>query len=167
VGEQLATLDTQSDTRPTKRKPGQRGKDLTGFEVADILRWHAQGLTQQQIAAKFEPPKAQSTISETIQRFGSDRTEEAKAILRGGAPDMALNVVRNGKPKDQVAALKGLSVLTEDRSAGLVIQIGVKDSDVTVNLTSNSTSAATFASETSAVSADMHRLSASTGSDNS
>jgi hypothetical protein len=113
----------QSDTKPAKRKPGQRGKDVTGTEVADILRWHAQGLTQQQIADKFEPPRAQSAISDILSRFGPDRTVEAKAILRSGSADMALNILKNGKPKDQVVALKGLNVLDEQQQSGLTIEV--------------------------------------------
>jgi hypothetical protein len=86
------------------------------MEVADVLRWHAQGLTQQQIADKFEPPRSQSTISDVLARFGPDRTHEAKAILRGSAADMALKIVANGQPKDLVQALKGLSVLRDEES---------------------------------------------------
>jgi hypothetical protein len=127
-----SALALQSDSKLTRRRPGQRGKDLTGYEVADILRWHAQGLTQEQIAAKFEPPKAQSTISEALTRYGPDRTHDAKAILRGGAADMALNIVRRGQPKDQVQALKGLGVLEEQQHPGLVIQIGGTGNDVRV-----------------------------------
>lgn len=125
--EALATLESDSvpPRERIRRRPGQRGKDLTGYEVADILRLHAQGLSQNEIAAKFDPPKAQSTICEALARFGSDRTAEAKAILASAAPEMALNIVRRGKPKDQVVALKGLSVLDDaDGGRGLTVVVG-------------------------------------------
>lgn len=115
--------EAHSVTKP--QAPNAGAKHLTGYEVADILRWHAQGLTQEQIAARFEPPKHQSNISRVLTRYGIDNTAEAKRILRGGAASMALNIVKRGQPKDQVQALKGLGVLDEPMSAGLSIQIGV------------------------------------------
>jgi hypothetical protein len=114
----------ESDTSKVRRRPGQRGKDVSGCEVADILRWYRQGLTQEQIAAKFEPPKSQSTISDIVRRYDPDRTAEAKAILRGGSADMALNIVRKGRPQDQVQALKGLGVLEEQQQSGLTVIVG-------------------------------------------
>jgi hypothetical protein len=127
-----SALETpESDTAPVKRKPGQRGKELTGSEVADVLRWHAQGLTQKQIADKFEPPRSQSTISDIVRRLGIDNTTSAKAILRGGAADMALNIVKKGQPKDHVLALKGLGVLEEQQQQGLTVIVG---GDATVNI---------------------------------
>ena len=121
----------EANTADKPAAPNKGAKHLTGNEVADILRWHSQGLTQEQIAAKFEPPKGQSTISNCLARFGFDNTAEAKRILRGGAADMALNIVRRGQPKDQVQALKGLGVL-EEQQHGLVIQVGGNAGDVKV-----------------------------------
>lgn len=122
MGSALATLE--SDTVPAKRRPGQRGKDLTGSQVADILRWHVQGLTQKQIGAKLEPVRSQSAISDVIARLGIDNTVQAKAILRGGAADMALNIVKKGQAKDHVNALKGLGVLEEQQHSGLTVIVG-------------------------------------------
>lgn len=126
-----ALVTVESDTVPAKRRPGQRGKDLTGSEVADVLRWHSQGLTQEQIAAKFVPPRSQSTISDVLRRLGVDNTASAKAILRGGAADMALNIVKRGQAKDHVNALKGLGVLEEQQQQGLTVIVG---GDATVNI---------------------------------
>ena len=121
---ETALQPRQNDTRPAKRRPGQRGKDITGHEVADILRWYRQGLTQEQIAAKCEPRRSQSAISDIINRYDPDRTTEAKTILKGGAADMALNIVRRGRPQDQVQALKGLGVLDEQQHAGVTVIVG-------------------------------------------
>lgn len=120
--QQLAPV--QSHSTRIKRRPGQRGKDLTGSEVADILRWSAQGLNQYEIADKFEGRRTQSTISDVLARFGPDRTPQAKAILRGGSADMALNIVKRGKPKDQVQALKGLGVLEDQQPQGVTVIVG-------------------------------------------
>lgn len=119
-----AEQQTQSDSKPAKRKPGQRGPELTGAEVGDILRWHAEGLTQVQIATRFDPPKSQSCISDTLAKYGTDRLADSKAILRGGAADMALNIIKHGKPKDQVQALKGLGVLEEKQNGGITVHVG-------------------------------------------
>jgi hypothetical protein len=154
---------TQSDTQPRKRKPGQRGKDISGHEVADILRWHGQGLTQEQIAAKFDPPRAQSAICEILQRFGPDRTVAAKAILRGGAADMAMNIVRRGQPKDQVQALKGLGVLEENQAQGVTVIVG-GGGEVKIGIMVQQPEP-TFAIETSAVSLCKTEPSVDIGSD--
>jgi hypothetical protein len=47
---------------------------------------------------------------------------------------MARNIVQRGRASDHIKALEGVNVLAQAVSAGLVIQIGVKDSDVTINL---------------------------------
>ena len=129
-----ALTQVESDTKPAKRKRGQRGTDLTGSEIADILRWSSLGLTQEQIAAKCVPYRSQSTISDVLAKFGPDRTVEAKAILRSLAPDMAYDVARFGKGSDKVKALEGLEVLANSEvRGGLTIVVG-GNAQVQVNL---------------------------------
>lgn len=114
--------EAHTDAKPPA--PNKGAKHLTAADVCDVLRWHKQGLTQQQIAARFHPPKSQSAISRVIARYGTDNTAEAKQILRGGAADMALNIVRRGQPKDQVQALKGLGVLQDAQQQGVTVIVG-------------------------------------------
>jgi hypothetical protein len=47
---------------------------------------------------------------------------------------MAEKIVKKGRPSDLIKALQGVGVLEQEHSAGLVIQIGIKDSDVSVTL---------------------------------
>lgn len=130
-------LEVNAPARPPA--PNKGSKHITGYEVADILRWHAQGLTQEQIAAKFTPPKSQPTISRVLARYGLDQTHEAKRILRGGAADMALHIVRKGRPQDHIAALKGLGVLQDEQSQGVTVLIG---GDINISFSSSSSRAA-------------------------
>lgn len=99
-------------------------KHLTATDVADILRWDSQGLTQQQIAERLGRPNSQGQVSQVLAKYSIDNTAQAKQILRGGAAAMALNIVRKGQPKDQVQALKGLGVLEDQQQAGLTVRIG-------------------------------------------
>lgn len=127
----MATELLQAQPNEQLTAPNKGKSHLTGNDVADILRWHAQGLTGEQIAAKFTPPKHPTTITRAIARYGFDNTAEAKRILRGGAADMALNIVRNGQAKDHVNALKGLGVLEEQQQQGLTVIVG---GESTVNI---------------------------------
>jgi predicted transcriptional regulator len=96
-----------------------------------MLRLRDEGLTQVQIAQRLDCD--QSAVSQWLSKL-ADTTDTAKSYLRGSALRMAQNIVKKGRAADHVAALKGLSVLQEERTAGLVIQIGVKDSDVSITL---------------------------------
>jgi predicted transcriptional regulator len=109
----------------------KRKTRLTQAEVGLLLQLHKDGLTQAQIAQRFGI--TQQAVSKWLDAT-TDTTDTAKLYLRGSALRMAQNIVKKGRAADHVAALKGLSVLTEERSAGLVVQIGVKDSDVTIHL---------------------------------
>lgn len=146
-------LATKADTVAKRPAPNKGKLHMQPHEVADVIRWHVQGLTQEQIAARFDPPKAQSTISRVIAHFGTDNTGEAKRILRGGAAHMALNIVKKGQPKDHVNALKGLGVLEEQQQQGLTVIVG---GEATVNIGIVSADSSRLSPP---VSQDLHRLS--------
>ena len=124
----IATWAERKTKPASQRKPTKR---LTGEEVGLILKLRADGLTQAAIAQRLDCDQA--AVNRWLAKL-TDSTETAKSYLRGSALRMAENIVKKGRAADHVAALKGLSVLTEEKSAGLTIQIGVKDSDVTINL---------------------------------
>ena len=109
----------------------KRTTRLTHSELALVLKLHQDGLTQDQIAQRFGV--TQQAISKWLAAT-TDTTETAKLYLRGKALAMAENIVKKGRAADHVAALKGLSVLSEEKTAGLTIQIGIKDSDVNLTL---------------------------------
>jgi transposase-like protein len=104
-------------------------KRLTSTDKAFALRYHADGLTQVQIAQRLGC--TQSAISQWLSAC-QDTTAEAGLYLRGQALPMAEKVVKKGRPSDLIKALQGVSVLAEERSAGLVIQIGGGQGDVKV-----------------------------------
>jgi IS30 family transposase len=118
-----ATSEPKSHIKPQKR--------LTDTDKAFALRYQAEGLTQVQIAQRLGCDQA------TISRWLStchDTTVEASAYFRGRALPMAEKIVKRGRPSDLIKALQGVGVLEQEKSAGLVIQIGVKDSDVSIAL---------------------------------
>ena len=104
---------------------------LSRSDVGVLLKLKRDGLTQAEIAQRLGC--TQSTVSKWLTDL-TDTTEPAKEFLKGSALRMAENIVKKGRAADHVAALKGLSVLQEQANAGVVIQIGVKDSDVSINL---------------------------------
>jgi predicted XRE-type DNA-binding protein len=106
-------------------------KRLTDLDKAFALRYQQEGLTQVVIAQRLGV--TQSAISQWLSKC-QDTTAEAGLYFRGRALSMAEKVVKKGKPNDLIAALKGVSVLQEERAVGLVVQIGIKDSDVQVTL---------------------------------
>ena len=110
-------------TGPTKGRSGRRGPALSGADIADILRWSARGLTQTEIATRFSPPRSQATISKVLRQYGTDTTPEAKQILRAGAAQMAVNVMRRGLPRDHIQALRGVQVLDGERQQALSVTI--------------------------------------------
>jgi biotin operon repressor len=125
-----------NETSPavTKAKPPAhtpKYRRLTRTDVALLLQLSKEGRTQVEIAQRLGCD--QSAVSKWLKSL-EDTTEVAKSYLRGSALRMAENIVKKGRAVDHVAALKGLSVLAEERSAGLTIQIGIKDSDVSIAL---------------------------------
>jgi hypothetical protein len=53
---------------------------------------------------------------------------------------MADNVIDNGSPDTHLKALQGRGVLVGDQvGAGITIQIGIKDSDIALNITNSLT----------------------------
>ena len=123
---------TPSEIAGPPRKADNRGKKhLTDAQKSRILRLAREGLTQVVIAQQIGC--SQSAVSLWLDQC-SDSTDDAKSYLRGQALRMAQSIVKKGQPSVHAVALKGLSVLEEERSSGLVIQIGVKDSDVSITL---------------------------------
>jgi hypothetical protein len=125
----IVTWAEQQTQHPPSCKP--KAKRLTQAEVGLLIQLHKDGKTQQQIAQLLGV--TQQAIAKWLDNV-TDTTETAKLYLRGSALRMAQNIVAKGRAADHVAALKGLSVLQEERAAGLVVQIGIKDSDVQVTL---------------------------------
>ena len=120
--------ETALMSRTSQRKPTKR---LTADDIGLLIRLKADNVPQAVIAQRLDCDPA--AVTRWLQKL-TDTTDIAKSILRGGAASMADNIVKKGRAADHVAALKGLSVLQEERSAGLTIQIGVKDSDVSITL---------------------------------
>lgn len=132
-------MDTQSiaTTDPPKVHKG-RGSKLTQEQLVAILKLAKLNKTQVEIAQAIGCD--QGTVSRWLAQC-EDSTEQASTYLRGSALRMAKNIVDKGLARDHIAALKGIGVLADDAPGqGVVIQIGIKDSDVT------------FASQTSTVS---------------
>jgi hypothetical protein len=134
AGELLTTQAPESHT-PTKRPGANAGRShLKPEQIVDVLRWDAQGLTQEQIAARFNPPKDQATISRCLAKYGTDTTTEAKRIFAAQAAPAAIKIMREGRPSDLIKVQEGQGVLAQSLASGLVIQIGCKDSDVRITL---------------------------------
>lgn len=74
---------------------------------------------------------SQGTVSKWLSEL-VDTTADATEYLRSQALYMAEKVVKKGRPSDHIKALQGVNVLTEERSSGLVIQIGGGSGDVKV-----------------------------------
>jgi predicted transcriptional regulator len=103
---------------------------------------------------------SQSTVSKWLSEM-EDTTADASEYFRNQALPMAEKIVKKGRPSDLIKALQGVGVLEQERSAGLVIQIGVKDSDVTVNIGGETLSANADTSRPSPpLSVDMHSVTA-------
>ena len=102
---------------------------LTRADHRTIMHLHDEGLTLTAIAQRLG--RSVSTIHEVVQIY--EPTDDlAKRKLRSSALQMAENIVENGQPRDHVAALKGIGVLEDDAPGhSPIIQIGIKDSDVT------------------------------------
>ena len=114
------------------RKPTKR---LTQADIACLLKLRDEGMSQTQIAKQLNCDQA--AVSRWLTAL-TDTTDISKSYLRGQSLTMAKNIVRNGRPADHVAALKGLSVLKDEASSGVQVLIGIKDSDVSVTLSPTS-----------------------------
>lgn len=123
----MAQQDAPSHSKP-HRKPLKR---LTDSDRAFALRYRADGLTQTEIAQRLGCDQA--TISRWLSSC-EDTTLAAGAFLRGKALPMAEKVVAKGKPADLIKALQGVNVLQDDRAPAVVVNIGIKDSDVKLAL---------------------------------
>lgn len=134
-------MDTQTIATTDQPKVHKgRGSKLTQEQLVAILKLAKLNKTQVEIAQAVGCD--QGTVSRWLSQC-EDSTEQAGTYLRGSALRMAKNIVDKGLARDHIAALKGIGVLADDTPGqGVVIQIGIKDSDVT------------FASQTSTVSSD-------------
>ena len=129
------------------RKPVKR---LTQADVGLLLKYHAEGLTQTEIAKRIGC--TQPIVGRWLADL-TDSTETAKAYLRGQALKMSQDIVKQGRPADKVATLKGLSVLADQQQSSVTVIVG-------------GTGQVNIGVVTSTVSPDMHRLSDDVGSDN-
>lgn len=114
----------EAHTQDQQLAPNAGAKHLTPDEIAEVLHWNAQGLTQEQIAAKFEPPKHQTTISRCLRDWGPDRTREAKRMARAAAPRMVADIVNGRDGKVKALLLKGIGVLEEQQQSGVTVIVG-------------------------------------------
>ena len=94
---------------------------LTRSDLEALLALKKAGKTQVEIAQALGC--SQGTVSKWLSQL-TDSTDLAKEYLRGSALRMAKNVVRNGRARDHIQALKGLKVL-EDDGRDIKIAIGV------------------------------------------
>ena len=107
-------------------------KRLTQDQLLAIVDLRKLGKTQAEIAQTLGC--TQQAVSDWLRKT-ADSTEAASLYLRGQSLRMAKNVVQKGQARDHIQALKGIGVLADDHvGQGLVIQIGIKDSDVKINL---------------------------------
>jgi DNA-binding transcriptional regulator YiaG len=119
--------ETAPETPPASRPDYSR---LSQSDIARVFALHKAGLTQTVIAQQIGC--SQRAVSKWLQDC-TDTTDISKFYLRGQALSMARNIVKKGRAADHVAVLKGLSVLEDNSSSGLVVQIG-GGSQVQVNV---------------------------------
>jgi hypothetical protein len=119
MGSQAQAIAKWAEAHTADKLPAPNAgvEHLDPIEIIDILRWDTQGLTQEQIAAKCNPPRSQATISRCLRKYGTDTTTEAKRIFAAGAAPAALKILAEGLPRDLIAVQKGLKVLAEDTSS--------------------------------------------------
>lgn len=99
-----------------------KGKRLSKDELALALKMHHDGETQVTIAQRLGV--SQPAISQALARY-ADTTLPAKLYLQARALTMAENIVKRGRPADQVAVLKGLpGVLESERNVGITVLVG-------------------------------------------
>jgi hypothetical protein len=129
------TVLVEAHTLPKLPAPNAGATQLKPHEICDILRWQAQGLDQQEIADKFNPPKHQSTICRALQKYGTDTRVEARRILAAGAAAAAIKILRDGKPRDLIQVEQGLDVLSDEGvKGGVTVIVGGQDASVQVNI---------------------------------
>ena len=134
----VESLTTQKTHTPKQKR-------LTDTDKGFALKYYADGLTQTEIAKRLGV--TQSAISLWLSAC-TDSTDHARSYLRGRSLQMAEKVVRKGKPADLVKVLQGVSVLEQDKTVGVQVLIGIKDSDVSVTLTPGSSPVNALTSET-------------------
>lgn len=118
-----STEALEAHTLSAPPAPNTGASHLDDIEIIDILRWDAQGLTQQQIAAKFNPPKSQSTICRCLQKYGTDTRAEAKRIFAAGSAVAALKILKEGRPRDLLEVQRGINVLEEEQRNSLTVVV--------------------------------------------
>lgn len=152
-----------ADEREEPETHSQRSYRLTDTDRAFALKYATDGLSQVEIAKRLG--KNQSSISRWLGEC-ADTTDAAKAYFRGQALGMAVDIRRTGRAADKVKVLEGLEVLKAHNVSPIVnVLVGMPGQAVPVPQLP--TIDATFASESSADTQDLHRLSVETGSDNS
>jgi hypothetical protein len=151
VDSQAQDIVTWAEKQTESKLHKGKGSKLTIEQVSALTKLRAIGKSQTEIAQAIGCD--QGTVSRWLADL-TDTSDLAGAYLRGQALRMARNIVRKGLARDHIQALKGISVLAEDTAGqGLVIQIGIKDSDVT------------FACSTQQLSSPKQQLTVETESD--
>jgi hypothetical protein len=126
VGETPDTIVAwaEAHSRVKVPAPNAGASHLTPEDIADVLFYDRKGLTQEQIAAKFDPPKHQSTISRCLTEWGLDRTAEAKRMVKAASPRMVKDIVESSDMKTKAVLLKGGGVLVDQQAQGIVVHVG-------------------------------------------
>lgn len=106
-------------------------KRLTNEDRVLACQLRDKGQTQAQIAQALGC--TQQAVSGWLTKT-TDSTASATLFFRGQALPMAEKIVKTGRASDLIKALQGVGVLQEERGGGLVVQIGIKDSDVSISL---------------------------------
>jgi len=114
----LPTAEATDQAVAKYRKPVKR---LTQADVGLLLKYHAEGLPQTEIAKRLNC--TQPVVSRWLDDL-TDSTDLSKVFLRGQSLKMARNIVKNGRAADHVAALKGLSVLHDEHQSSVTVIVG-------------------------------------------
>jgi predicted transcriptional regulator len=128
MGEQLATQEAVSRKPPADTPKYRR---ITPDQRRVMRELHKLNTPQTAIAQVLGV--SQSTVSKWLSEL-EDTTTEATEYLRNKALPMAEKIVKRGRPSDLIKALQGVGVLEAEKTSGLTIQIGIKDSDVNLTL---------------------------------
>ena len=114
----MPTAEATDQAVAKYRKPVKR---LTQADVGLLLKYHAEGLPQTEIAKRLNC--TQPVVSRWLDDL-TDSTDLSKVFLRGQSLKMARNIVKNGRAADHVAALKGLSVLHDEHQSSVTVIVG-------------------------------------------
>jgi IS30 family transposase len=114
-------LSAEAQTTLDKPANSPKYKRLTNSDRAYILKAATDGLTQVEIAKRIGC--SQTTVSEWLNEL-QDSTDLSKQYLRGQALKMAQDIVKDGRPADKVATLKGLSVLHDEQQSSVTVIVG-------------------------------------------